>query len=32
MVKAKQREKLAIGEAKRKKENNKDIRSFFKIA
>jgi hypothetical protein len=29
LVKAKQREKLAMGEAKRKKEGNKDIRSFF---
>jgi hypothetical protein len=29
MVKAKQREKISIGEAKRVKEKNKDIRSFF---
>jgi DNA polymerase elongation subunit (family B) len=31
LLKAKQREKLSIGEAKRKKENNKDIRSFFRL-
>jgi DNA polymerase elongation subunit (family B) len=29
LVKAKQREKIAIGEAKRVKENNQDIRKFF---
>ena len=29
LIKAKQREKISIGEAKRKKDNNKDIRSFF---
>jgi DNA polymerase elongation subunit (family B) len=28
-IKAKQREKIAIGDAKRKKEGNKDIRTFF---
>jgi len=30
LIKAKQREKIAIGEAKRKQEKNRDIRSFFK--
>jgi len=30
LIKAKQREKIAIGEAKRKTEKNHDIRSFFK--
>ena len=29
LLKAKQREKISIGEAKRKKEGNKDIRSYF---
>ncbi len=29
LIKAKQREKISIGEAKRVKEKNKDIRSFF---
>jgi len=31
LVKAKQREKLSIGEAKRKNEKNKDIRNFFSV-
>jgi DNA polymerase delta subunit 1 len=31
LVKAKQREKLSIGEAKRKNEKNKDIREFFTV-
>jgi DNA polymerase delta subunit 1 len=31
LIKAKQREKISIGEAKRKKEGNKDIRGFFNI-
>ena len=31
LIKAKQREKVSIGEAKRKKEGNKDIRGFFNI-
>ena len=31
LIKAKQREKISIGEAKRKKEKNKDIRGFFTI-
>jgi hypothetical protein len=28
---AKKREQISIGDAKRKKENNSDIRSFFKL-
>jgi hypothetical protein len=31
LIKAKQREKIAIGEAKRKSEKNRDIRNFFQI-
>jgi len=31
LIKAKQREKVSIGEAKRKKEGNKDIRGFFNL-
>ena len=31
LIKAKQREKVSIGEAKRKKEGNKDIRGFFTL-
>jgi len=31
LLDAKQREKISIGEAKRKQEGNKDIRTFFKI-
>jgi len=31
LIKAKQREKLSIAEAKRKKEGNRDIRTFFTV-
>jgi DNA polymerase delta subunit 1 len=31
LLDAKKREKISIGDAKRKKDNNKDIRSFFKL-
>ena len=31
LIEAKKREKISIGDAKRKKENNTDIRSFFKL-
>jgi DNA polymerase elongation subunit (family B) len=31
LIEAKRKEKISMGDAKRKKENNKDIRSFFTI-
>ena len=32
LIDAKKRERLSIGDAKRKKENNKDIRKFFNVS
>jgi hypothetical protein len=31
LIEAKRKEKISIGDAKRKKEKNKDIRGFFTI-